>query len=586
VRTKALNYRSFIQHLSKGILYITKDDDGLYDIANGATTFTSGETEYIAFPIDPAVNDGLGYEFKEGDMLYAFSSDEATYPDPFVFPLAGQVGSYVIAERPQDMGDTGSLGVNEVMLIEIMTPRKPLGDEFFYETGGRMYMVDNPGTPTRYYSVTAGSIKSGDIYVKRRDLSAINVGLTDFKLEAMSPNDEHWSDWQTDIGRPNIVIRDSSQESRTQQYAYSNRWLPGSKVNGLSQFDALDYGDLDERLGPIQKLVVATRTQQEGTFMLAVGTSGTASMYLGETQIIDNNDGAIIASSGQVVGTVNELKGGYGTTHPESVVENDGKVYWFDRLSGKVIRYAGGGMYPISNYKMSKFFLDISKLVSALDMPATYDDAMGQYMLTIPFEYEYNLMPDYNPSKVYSPHGIWGNSVLVFRDVEGREGWVCEYTLKPTWMSTIGNKVVSFKKGSIYIHDDAANRNTFFGVTWPSVIGFVINAPVGVKVPESISIEGDRSPDWVHIKNSHPYEQSTDIETGEFTNREGVYYSTVYRDRNTPGFASAELAWYSGDKIRGRHLEVAVQWDVSSAGFEMYAMHFAYYSSIGHKLSQ
>ena len=90
--------------------------------------------------------------------------------------------------------------------------------------------------------------------------------------------------------------------------------------------------------------------------MLAIGSNRTASLYLGETNVVDNTGQSLLATSGQVVGTVNVLKGNFGTTCPSSVVEYDGNVYWIDLINEAVVRYSLNGLYPISDTKMRTFF--------------------------------------------------------------------------------------------------------------------------------------------------------------------------------------------------------------------------------------
>jgi len=59
-------------------------------------------------------------------------------------------------------------------------------------------------------------------------------------------------------------------------------------------------------------------------------------------------DQQLIAISDKVIGNFNVLQGEYGTQHPESVAEFEGKVYWFDINSGAVVRATGSEM--ISTY--------------------------------------------------------------------------------------------------------------------------------------------------------------------------------------------------------------------------------------------
>ncbi|MCL5460230.1 hypothetical protein M3M33_16455, partial [Loigolactobacillus coryniformis] len=79
-------------------------------------------------------------------------------------------------------------------------------------------------------------------------------------------------------------------------------------------------------------------------------------LYLGEVQLVGSDKNAYLASSPNVIGTVNILKGNFGTVNPESVTEYRGNVYWLDANNGRYIQYSSNGLFPISNYKMTRFW--------------------------------------------------------------------------------------------------------------------------------------------------------------------------------------------------------------------------------------
>src|ERR1700680_3082041 len=91
--------------------------------------------------------------------------------------------------------------------------------------------------------------------------------------------------------------------------------------------------------------------------MLAICAAGeTASLYLSENIIQATTGDQIVAQTTDVIGYINNLRGSYGTINPESVREFRGNVYWLDALNGKYIQYADNGLFPISNYKMTRYW--------------------------------------------------------------------------------------------------------------------------------------------------------------------------------------------------------------------------------------
>lgn len=129
--------------------------------------------------------------------------------------------------------------------------------------------------------------------------------------------------------------------------------------------------------------------------------------------------------------------------------------------------------------------------------------------------------------------------------------WVTQYSFNPEWMCNVGNRLVTFKGGKAYIHDNLA-RNTFYGKTYDTVIAFVHNESGNVvKAYVSASVEGD-TPDLLHCRTERPNVQSSDIRGNEYEIKEGVKYAPILRDRlspNTPG--SFDLKMQMGDRMRG-----------------------------------
>lgn len=139
--------------------------------------------------------------------------------------------------------------------------------------------------------------------------------------------------------------------------------------------------------------------------------------------------------------------------------------------------------------------------------------------------------------------GVWAYPVAV-------DKWSTQYSFRPEWMSMVANRLVTFKAGKPYIHTGA--YNTFFGQLCDTCLA-IAHSEAGntVKSYKTIAIEGD-TPDRVHVRTEVPYVQSTDLISSDFTIKEGVNYSEVYRDRLSPNATgSYEDKLYKGDTIRG-----------------------------------
>lgn len=220
----------------------------------------------------------------------------------------------------------------------------------------------------------------------------INVDYTDefsYAAESMNPSNDYFLNWTQITGKPNLVPSEVSSQVKTTGIVFSETKIPGSKINGLSKFSALDEKRLDDATGPLRSLLVTSKTQSTGSIMLAISENETSSIYLGEQQLQQTSSGGqFLAVSSGVIGTINSLQGSYGTSHPESVAVNEGKAFWFDVKNQTAIKYDSNGLTAIGDVKMKTFFKEKSDIINSDTIPhfvvGTYDDYNSEYILTIP----------------------------------------------------------------------------------------------------------------------------------------------------------------------------------------------------------
>lgn len=449
VRTKNLTTDFFIQGIGDIESYVVILADGSFDYVD--TWPSDNEVYAIAVDIHLLYTAGFGYTYAAGDVLKFFDDDDSA---PVYFSIIGQEGRYVFV-KPEDIG---SLASAKIGYVEIYTPIREVDQSVFYEVG-EIYPIESAGTINKEFSVYSGVLR-GDVYYKDRP----TTGFETYDTENMSPNDNVWQVWNTDAGRPNVVLYDSKQERRKTAIRWSNQYVAGAKINGLCSFDEVDEIVLEEASGPIQKLLTVGKAQSEGSVMLSVGTNNTYSMYLGETQLVDNSEQTLLATSGRVVGTIRDLRGGYGTNHPESVVENEGRAYWYDEQRGVVVRYAANGLTPISDYKFRAFFNRLSSYTRSLPVIGGFDKLRTEYLLCVnPLDADDDVewLNDYNNDLIFRDRLLTSSAVISF-NVTVYAG--AEYTLTADWASSglmtiyVGGVVVATQE---YIGDSVTHEITF-----------------------------------------------------------------------------------------------------------------------------
>jgi hypothetical protein len=388
VITKALRTRFFMQLRADNMCYVTKDNN-----QNVYTTTAYSSTAFgVGVNIASLFSYNIGYAFSEGDLIKLWAGANIV-----TLNIKEQEGDWLVC----DLQNLGTLNNETQCLYEIFTPHKST-QEFFYEIG-KVYPVINPGLSFRTYSVTSDSIP-GDVYVLERT----NEGQ--HSVEAMSPNDKFWKEWYTAHGRPNLPDT-IGQQRKKYSICWSNVYL-NRKSNGYSSFDALDEKELDNEFGQIQKLQITSKSQEDGTVMLAICKNETASIYLGETALSTPSGSQFLAASPGVIGTINALRGSHGTNHPESVQEYRGLVFWWDENSGAVIQYSVNGLDPISMNKTNRVFTKLGRKGTPGLCIGGIDPKHNEYLLLGPSDgTSYGVFPTTtvnNETDMYnSPQRTW-----------------------------------------------------------------------------------------------------------------------------------------------------------------------------------
>jgi hypothetical protein len=571
--TKCLRTRYFLQSRVKNMTYVTKDADGLYVFNEDAF-----DEEQVGVGIDITLLNsyGMGYAFTEGDLIKIYKSADTVV---YTLSIIAQDGNWIVCEL-QDLGTIGDTGTPYITaLFEIFTPYQASVNEAFYEVA-QTFEINNPGTISREYSTLVGSIR-GDITILQR-----STGAGDYFTENMSPNDKYYQNWYTDAGRPNF-IDNIGQVLETNTIAYSNTFIAGSRVNGLSSFEALNEKTIPLECGPIQKLQVTSKVgNQQGIVMLCICTDQTASLYIEEVQQYGSNASTTLTVFADVIGTINVLRGNYGTVDPTSVCEYRGLVFWFDAPNGRWVQYGGNGLFAISDYKMVTFwklfakqYLSMSKAdIEALgSRPFVYsvvDPSHNELLITIPKLLEippYGYLPDY-PEVIY-PFNIWDGQAkcIVYHLKAEPNFWGGSYPYTVDGFCTAQNKLFLFKNGQLYEGNQTDSQCNIFGVQYKPRVMCVSNMiPTKPKVYDNIAVESNIKPSFIYLYNNYPYQQASDIYDIDFREKEGVFYAAVYRNKLVPtadGFTTDGLL--TAEKMRNVAMFIMLEFNVDSTPLEL-----------------
>jgi hypothetical protein len=134
--------------------------------------------------------------------------------------------------------------------------------------------------------------------------------------------------------------------------------------------------------------------------------------------------------------------------------------------------------------------------------------------------------------------------------------WNTFYSYRPESIVSVDDTLFTFFAGVMYKHSDAANRATYYGNPYNSVVEVISNQnPSMVKSYEAISLEGTNA--WAaEVSNT---DQSTSILAADFSERERNWYAYVPRD-SSANTGTATITTLSGSS------EVFVLGNVATGG--------------------
>ena len=516
VRTDNLSRVTFQQGLTTDIYWVYLDAG----VEKYSRTFRT-DAEYVEIDLSGSLKSGNAYNFTQGDLIEIESAGVF-----FTYGIIGFTGSKLRINSVSNSAFETTVSPFPVRLYyEIYTPRSVAENLVFYEVS-RVFEVLNKRTVDRSFSVLSGFLK-GDVtvvdsetfeYPDARDIIAGEFSTNDLEatpvdivVEARNPDLNPNVGWIKDLGRANAVI-DFDQITKEGSIRFSNKFVQGTRVNGISNFDPFDEEVMGVENGQVNRLVLASKSQQFGTVMLAICEQEALSIYLGETQFTDNQGQSVIGSSAKVIGTVNVLSGGYGTKHTNSVVAHEGRVWWWDAYAYQVVRYDPNGARSISDLGMKSFFYG-----------RTAEPLLG-----------------YDP--FHKLLFVKFDSVLSFD--ENSNEWRSFYQFVPDWFGKINEFLVAFKDGIPY-RSNNSNYANYFGTQNNGIFTFKLVFPspqilenIGLYLTENaFCYEANRQvlEDCIEIIITNDRGQETNLINSDFEVNEDVAYAHILRDENSTG---------------------------------------------------
>lgn len=416
-------------------------------------------------------------------------------------------------------------------VFEFFTP-KTFEEEIYYETGVCMPIL-SPGTANAYHSGTVqnqnlgtglpavGEIVSGDTYWRYQQFNLDGVGAQGvFENEKTMDSATERCD---DIGRAFLYDPNVTETYYFNRLRISGIYVPDSQVNNLSNFGALDFKSVNRQFGQIFWIGMSH------TVLLCLCKNKAQPVYVGKSRVVDLSNQSLVGRTSDILTIADETVADAGTTNPESVVVEDGRVYWWDNTHGYMWRYGGSGVENISAGKINYFQdkrLNRKNMISAKDKVfGGYDRVNDLYFVT----FRRNSNVDLADLEVQV-------DTLAFSEERG--GFISHYDFIPEAYGRTTSAFLMFKDGETWLANTGTRCNVF-DVQYDAAIRFAANAePSMMKNWMNIRIQANAQ--WISSiietleTSSYPNKMASMIPEKHWRVKEGLWWADFLRDMTDP----------------------------------------------------
>jgi hypothetical protein len=504
------------------------------------------------------------YLMTDGGANHIVDKDGNWQRDPSLYVLIIPTFDYVSAGI-----DPLKLASDNV-IVQLYRPAKTVENPLYYEFGEEMAIL-NPHTSSRCHqggqltdsasvlyqrNQTAtqpakGIFPYGDAYIIARFMANNSFSCV-FPCESTS-----FSDWydsnSVSIGLPNIANRDAKRKRYISKLIYSGLYIPNTNVNELSRFMSTDSFELPIKFGSIRYI------KEIGYTLKILQDNKPSSLFIGRAGVTqpDANSTDILTSTKTVLGTLITPNSNLGTIHSTSAYRFENDLYYYDGLSGAIIRDAGNGamslslIYGIDDYIKKKSILFQSHGWENIDVFTCYDQTNHLVWFT--------FIDNYDTSQSFT---------IAFHhsDRQEEEGFISFYDFTPEFFGASKVVFTSWKEGALWLHNTGV-KGKVYGVDLVPSVETVFNLKSEItKLAKSIAIrtnslwKADTIGDVYAQPNlQYPRGQSSMIKAWEVI--QGVQRAPLGRNMITHQVQPTTGDFVEGDELRTECLELKIRND-------------------------
>lgn len=303
--------------------------------------------------------------------------------------------------------------------------------------------------------------------------------------------------------KPLTPIEEYKSIKRIASLTYSDTYESTTQYNNLNEFNLaeVNYKDMDIKYGAIRKL------HSRDTDLTVFQHDKTHRILFSKSVLFNADGTGNVSQSFNVLGQEVAYTGEYGIcNNPESFAFFGNRIYHLDKDRGALMRLSTDGYTEISENGLKDYF---RTLTSKTRYVGGYD----------PYNDEYLINTEADPLTLSFQEGV---------------GFQTFFEYEPERLVGINNRLYSIKEGQIWLHDDNATRNNFYGVQTTASISTVFNdSPQDVKHWKSVNLESNIPWETTITTNF----ATGSITSAEYSLEEGEYYAYI-RQNETAGIAT------------------------------------------------
>ena len=458
--------------------YVIPNNPKLVALHDGAIEI---ETTDGGIPYGIEINDIIEFEHSDGTKTRTKILDYGLVDNGFFESYGNPVtttGTSGIEGGVGIFGVTNHASWQVGMVIEAPEGAFPKGTYVTQIDGSNGVLTVNNQCLKTFASSSVKGYLYGNIFSIDKDVFKYSVDLPWFNCYSFG-NGVESDRIRDDFNSPTIgkgfkassTFSSYEKEYKTNSLIYSSIYNPFSGFNGLNQFNlgVSSTKDINPAYGPIQAL----KTKDTN---INVFTENKVLKVLANKDALYNADGnPNLVSSNRILGQAIPYTGDFGISkNPESLAQDQYRIYFTDKQRGAVLRLSNDGLTPISNVGMKTWFRD--NLRDANTIQGSFDIVNGEYNLTI------------------TPNAESSNSPTTVSFNEAGKGWVSFKTFILDNGISIGGKYLTTNTNKIWQHySDNVNRNTFYNTFSNATLTTLLNdLPGSIKNFKTINYEGSQ----------------------------------------------------------------------------------------------